>query len=250
MTEEPIISKDTRVASDVEIGPFTVIHPGVEIMAGSVIGSHCVIGHPNPRSEQTLFIGHDSLVRSHSVLYAGSRFDDRLETGHHVTIREGTRAGHNLRVGTNSDIQGDCMLGHFVRLHSDVHIAKGASLGNMAWLSPRVQMTNDPLPPSTVQLETTLGPMVTVATGALLMPGIAIGFGAFVSAASVVRSDVDALSWVAGDPAKRVASIERLISFEHGLRYPWPHNFRQRFPDDAQPLIDELLQQFESLRRR
>src|SRR4051812_32384059 len=88
-----------RIGKGVTVGPFTLVGPNAEIGDGTAIGSHCVIGHRGPgESEGPLRIGAGSLIRSHSVLYDGSEYGPRLETGHHVTLREHTTAGTNLRV--------------------------------------------------------------------------------------------------------------------------------------------------------
>lgn len=117
-----IVYEGARLSNNVIIGPFSIIHNNVIIEEGSVIGSHCEIGHPaNNFSDGTpLKIGRNSFIRSHSIFYEGSTFGENLVTGHRVTVREKTFAGRNLQIGTLSDIQGQCEIGDFVKFHSNV----------------------------------------------------------------------------------------------------------------------------------
>jgi acetyltransferase-like isoleucine patch superfamily enzyme len=126
-----IVSSSAQLGWRVTVGAYSIIHEDVIVGDDSIIGSHCEIGCPTPLAEgRPLEIGKGSLIRSHSVFYAGSNFGDQLVTGHRVTVREGTTAGQNLQIGTLSDIQGDCSIGDFVRFHSNVHIGKHSKIGS------------------------------------------------------------------------------------------------------------------------
>jgi len=78
-----IIEKGAQLGEGVVVGPFTTIHAKVRIGDFSTIESHCVIGHENlHNSGAFLDIGPESLIRTHSVLYLGSKLGPYLETGH------------------------------------------------------------------------------------------------------------------------------------------------------------------------
>ena len=109
----------------VTIGPLTVVHGEARIGARSRIGSHCVIGEGD---RARTVIGAGAVIRSHSVIYAGSTFGRDLETGHHAVLRECLDVGRGLRVGTASDLQGSSSIGHFVRIHSNVFVAKRTTI--------------------------------------------------------------------------------------------------------------------------
>jgi len=241
------ISPGAGIGRNVEIGDFTIVHDDVVIGDGCKIDSHCVIGYPNPMAQgRPLVIGADSTIRSHSVFYQGSTFGDGLATGHGVLVRENTTAGRGLRIGSNSDIEGDAVFGDWVRLHSEVHVGKGAKIGHFVWLYPRVQFTNDPFPPSHLCLEVVIDDMAVIATGVLLMPGVRVGLGAFVGAGSVVRSDVPDIHCVTGDPARAFTTLDRFVSFEHGLKAPWPRHFRDAYPEASYARMDEVTSRVEA----
>jgi len=237
MTISPhaIVSPRAHLGADVEIGPFSVVHDGVEIGAGSRIGAHCEIGAPGPSgvSAPGLVIGAGALVRSHSVFYLGSNYGPGLETGHRVTLREGTRCGQGVRIGTQCDIQGDCDIGDHVRLHSSVFVAKGSSIRRFAWLFPRVVLTNDPTPPSDLQRGCTVGEYAVVAAAAVLLPGVVLGAGAVVAAGACVGIDVPPGMLARGVPARLVgpASAVRLRNGDGGPAYPWTRHFQRGYPE-------------------
>jgi acetyltransferase-like isoleucine patch superfamily enzyme len=236
ISQHSVIDPAARLGEGVSVGPFTVVHAGVELGAGTTVGSHCVLGHPGPETDGApLVVGPNSTIRSHSVLYAGSTFGSRLETGHMVTLREGLEVGENLRVGTLGDLQGDTRIGDFNRFHSNVFVPKFCTLGDFVWLFPHVVLTNDPHPPSDVQVGATIEDFAVIAARAVLLPGIRVGVGAVVSAGSVVTRDVAPGDLVLGAPAKRVRSASELqLSHRPGVAaYPWREHFERGFPDEV-----------------
>ena len=230
-----LVSARAEIASDVSVGPFSIIHDDVRIGAGSVIGSHCEIGGGAHRAGEPLVIGRNALIRSHSVFYRGSVFGDNLVTGHHVTVREGLRAGTALQIGTLSDLQGDSVIGDHVRLHSNVHVGKHSTLGSFVWLFPYVVLTNDPHPPSEVMLGTVLHDYAVIATMCTILPGVTVGEGALVGAHSCVRKDVRPGTLVSGVPAAFVCEASRIRLSDGSGRpaYPWPAHFRRGYPDEV-----------------
>lgn len=231
-----IVDPRARLGDGVEVGPFTVIHGEVSIGAGTVIGSHCEIGVPNARAEGAwLSIGSDSLIRSHSVFYAGSTFGTRLTTGHRVTVRELTTAGTNLQIGSLGDIQGECTIGDYVRLHSNVHIGQHSTVGDFVWMFPYVVLTNDPHPPSSVMLGATIENYAAIATMSVILPGVRVGRGALVGALSSVTRDVEPETVVVGVPARVLCAADRIKLRDGSGRaaYPWRYHFHRGYPLDV-----------------
>lgn len=236
ISDHAIVSPSATLDNDVEIGPFTIVHENVRIERGTVIGSHCALGVPGPDGDHTeLLIGRNSIIRSHNVIYTGSEFGPRLETGHHVTIREATRAGENLRVGTYSDIQGDATIGDFVRLHSNVFVAKLSRIGDFVWLFPHVVLTNDPHPPSDGHVGVTIEPFAVISAQACVGPGVRVGRRAVVGAASMVTKDVADGELVIGVPARSIGAAARVLLRDGSRRpaYPWTTHFKRGYPDEV-----------------
>lgn len=233
-----VVSPDARIGADVRIGAFTVVHPGVELGAGSVVASHCVLGEPNAallrdpsHVNPPLRIGDGAVIRSMTILYAGSTIGEALETGHHVTIREGATIGRNLRIGTQCDVQGHCTIGDWVRMHSGVQVNHGSRIGDFVWLFPGVMLANDPHPPSEEIRGVTIEAFAAVGARAVVLPGVTIGRDALVGAGSVVTKDVPAETAVVGNPARPRGSVLDIRNRRTGEAvYPWRHHFDRGMP--------------------
>lgn len=228
------------MSNNIDIGDFCKIYPDVEIGDGTIIENFCVLGGGPLSGRAPLRIGPNSRIRSHSVIYAGSSFESRLETGHHVVIRENTKAGHNLRVGNFSDIEGDCSFGDFCRLHGYVHVGKGSSIGNFVWLFSLTTATNDPLPPSHLAESVTLGDGCVVCVGATLMPGCELGVGAFVTAGTRVNGKIEAGAVVSGAEGCTVCHVSNLAHIPSGTRHPWMKHFADAYPVECHERLDSL----------
>ena len=235
-----IVDDSAEVADDVEVGAFTLVHGGVRLGSGTVIGSHCSVGEPTELAHgRPLILGAGCLVRSHTVIYAGSTFEDGLETGHHATIREGITAGVNLRVGTLADLQGDTTFGRYVRLHSSVQIHKGSTIGDFVWLFPSAVLTNDPHPPSDVAFAgVVVEEFAVIAAMACIAPGVRVGARSLVAASSMVTRDVPPDTVVMGSPAKPAGPTSGVRMRDGSGRpaYPWTTHFLRGYP---RQVVDE-----------
>jgi len=234
--ESSIVSSKAKLGSNVEIGPFTIVHDNVEIKDDVVIEGHCEIGVSNHLSNGELLpIGESSHVRSHSVFYEGSTFGKRLVTGHRVTVREKTRAGENLQIGTLSDIQGHCQIGDFVRFHSNVHVGQQSEIGNFVWIFPYCVLTNDPHPPSEVQKGVIVDDFAVISTMSVILPGVKIAKHVLIGAHSLVNSDTEEGMLYAGSPAKLRGSASK-IKLQDGTdrpAYPWTQHFARGYRKDV-----------------
>lgn len=233
-----LIDEGAHLGSNVTVGAYTIVHAGVQLGTHSVVGPHCILGEPTmdfyrqePYESPSLRIGAHALIRSHSVLHAGSSIGEHFESGHRVTIREKSNLGHHVRVGTVSDIQGDCTIGDYVRLHSNVHVGQKSQIGNFVWIFPYSVLTNDPQPPSGTLLGVSIDDFAVIATMVVVLPGIHIGHDALIGASSIVRTDVHAETVVIGNPARQVATIHDVKNKETGLStYPWRDHFDRGMP--------------------
>jgi UDP-3-O-[3-hydroxymyristoyl] glucosamine N-acyltransferase len=234
-----VISPLAQIGTNVKIGDNTVIYDNVEIGDNSIICNDCVLGEPlngyysdasylNP----SLKIGANSLIRSHSIIYAGSVFGDHLNTGHRVTIREQIKAGHHLSVGTLCDLQGFTTFGNYCRLHSNVHIGQRSTLGDFVFIYPYVILTNDPHPPSNICRGPRIGDYTQIAVQAVIMPDITIGRHCLIGSNSKVTKNFGDGLLVAGNPATEVGPVSEIRSKEKPgqMHYPWVYNFERGMP--------------------
>ena len=230
-----VVHPSAELAEDVVVGPFTLIGADVRVGEGGIVGSHCVLGETSGHSaegSEVLEVGPGCLIRSHSVVYAGSSFGPNLETGHHVTLREGLSAGENLRVGTLSDLQGDTILGDYVRIHGNVQVGKFSTFEDFVWIFPNSVVTNDPHPPSNGPIcGAYIERFAVIAAASLIGPGVRIGHDSLVAARSFVTKDVAPNTVAQGNPAKARSRVS-LIRLQDGTNraaYPCRH-FRRGIP--------------------
>ncbi|HMB95467.1 MAG TPA: acyl-ACP--UDP-N-acetylglucosamine O-acyltransferase [Tepidisphaeraceae bacterium] len=140
-----IIDPLAQLASDVQIGPYTVIEGKVEIGAGTTIGAHCVIkGHTvigeKCRIGPAAYVGLDP----QHLGYDGSETSAIIGEG--TIIREGasvhraTHGGieHATRVGKRCFLMGASHVGHDSQIGDDVILANGVLIGGHVIVGERV----------------------------------------------------------------------------------------------------------------
>ena len=233
-----LISESSVLGDNVTVGANTIIYDNVRIGPNSVIGPQCILGEPiasfysdGAYENTSLELGEGALLRSGTIIYSGSTIGSHFETGHRVTIREDVHIGHHARVGTYSDIQDRSKIGNYARLHSSVHIGQMSTVGDFVWIFPNTVLTNDPHPPSEDICGVTIEDYAVIGAQAVLMPGIRIGAEALIGAGSVVYRDVPQRVVVAGNPARRINTIDQIKNKVTGeYVYPWPEYFDRRMP--------------------
>ena len=242
--ENTIIGHNVIIESNVTIGDNcyidsnTIIRSHTFLGENSFVGSNCIIGEywndfcmDKLPYEHPLHIGDHALIRSGSIIYAGSEIGNNFQTGHQVTIREKSKIGNNVSVGTLSDIQGNCQIGNYVRMHSNVHVGQLSVIDDFVWVFPYVVLTNDPTPPSEHFMGVHIYPFAVVATGAVIMPGIEIGQDSLVAACAMVNKTVQAYTVVGGNPAKKISDVRNVKNRITGEAvYPWRHHFKNYMP--------------------
>jgi acetyltransferase-like isoleucine patch superfamily enzyme len=244
------ISEKALLGAGVRIGEHTTVHDHVVLGDGVTIGDYCQIGSEahGEDADFVLEIGAGSTVRSHTVIYSGSRFGAGLQTGHHALIRDNTRAGLSLRIGSYTDVEGECVFGDYVSCHGYVHVGKGSRIGDFVWLYSLVTLTNDPLPPSFLERPVTLEDGVVVCVGCILMPGTRMRTGSYATAGTLVKGDVAAGAIVSGRDSAVVGHVSHLFDLETMTRHPWMRHYADRYPEEARDRIRRLGERIQASR--
>jgi acetyltransferase-like isoleucine patch superfamily enzyme len=232
------VSDSAKIGNNVRIGDNTTIYDNVVVGDNTVICNDCVIGEPladyysnNNYTNPATVLGADSMIRSHSIIYSGTKTGLNFSTGHRVTIREYTDFGDHCRIGTLCDIQGYSTFGNYCWLHSNVHIGQQSTIGNFVFIYPYVVFTNDPTPPSNTCIGPTVGDYSQVAVFSVLLPGVKVGKHCLIGAGSVVGKEVQDYQLVLGSPAKFIKDVREIRSRETGEpHYPWPLRFERGMP--------------------
>jgi bifunctional UDP-N-acetylglucosamine pyrophosphorylase/glucosamine-1-phosphate N-acetyltransferase len=178
----------TYVDPDVEVGPDTILHPGVHLEGTTRVGSTCQI-------------------------HAGSRLvnadvGDRVTVLNHCVITD-TRIGDGCSVGPFAHLRPESVLGAGARVGNFVELKKtslgaGAKANHLAYLGDAVIGERSNIGAGTITCnydgtrkhQTTIGSGTFVGSNSTLVAPVTIGDGSYVAAGSAITEDVptDALA--------------------------------------------------------
>jgi len=179
------------------------------------IGDYVLIGHGE--GEKTV-IGDNAKIRSHTVIYAGTKIGNNFQTGHGVLVREKNEIGNDVSIGSHTVVEHSVKIGNNVRIHSSAEIPEYTVLEDDVWIGPQAVLTNSRYPRSKNSKETRKGPLIKknakIGANATILPGVTIGENALVGAGSVVTKDVPASKVVVGNPAHVIKDIAELEVYE------------------------------------
>ena len=139
-----IVDASARLADDVEVGPWCVVGPNVELRAGVRLVSHAVVQQDTMVGERTVI--HPFAVIGGDPQHNGYKSEPvRLEIGtdnvirEHCTFNRGTPQGTGVtRVGSNSLFMTGAHVGHDSVVGDHVVMANNATLGGHARIGDRV----------------------------------------------------------------------------------------------------------------
>jgi acetyltransferase-like isoleucine patch superfamily enzyme len=185
------------------------------IGASPLIGDYAVLGIcPPGKSLDKLIIGDNAVIRSHSVIYAGTKIDDGFQTGHGVLIREGNIIGHNVSIGSHTVIERENRIGNGTRIHSNCFIPEFTVIEERVWIGPCVTILNVLHPPCPrfeecaksvhIKENAKIGGNVTIG------PRVTIGKNSLIGMGSVVTTDIPDNVLAFGNPARVVKRISKL----------------------------------------
>lgn len=202
-------------------------------MKNVVLGKNCqiaktaILGHPaRDKKCLALKIGDKAIIRAYTVIYKGVEIGNNFQTGHHAMIREWNKIGDNVSVGTNAVLEPGNQIGNNVRIHSQCFLEK-VTLKDNVFIGPGTVFTDDPHPPCPKWQECVGGAVVeenvSIGANCTILPGVKIGKNSLIGAGSVVVKDVPANSVVAGNPARKIKSLDELKCQKgfFGRPYEW-----------------------------
>lgn len=191
------------------------VYQGVTLGSEHTIGPWVILGAP-PRKykegELVLSIGDNAHIRSHSVIYAGSKIGNKFATGHGALVRERVIIGDNVSIGSGSEVEQNCVIGNNVRIHSNCFIAEGTVIEDNVKIAPGTHIASDRHPLLPEEKKHRQGPRigqgVYIGIGVTLLSDVVIGRGSFIAAGAVVTKDVPEGMVVLGNPARIYMSVD------------------------------------------
>ena len=208
------IADGARLASGVEVGPYCVVGPQVELCAGVCLISHVNVTGVTVIGERTVIAPFASLgTPPQSTKYRGGA--TRLVVGADCDIREGvtmntgteddrgvTEVGNRCLMMVGSHVAHDCKVGH------NVTFANNAVLGG----------------------HVTIGDYVVFGGQAAVRQFVRIGDGAMIVGLSGVRADI--IPWgLASGPLAKLAGFNVIGMKRRGFARAEIHSLRQAYDE-------------------
>jgi acetyltransferase-like isoleucine patch superfamily enzyme len=203
---------------------FPALSRQIDLGAGSQIDPTAILGYPTGRkiTSQVLRIGEGAVVRSNSVIYAGSRIGSSLQTGHNVVIREENEIGDHFQIWNNSVVDYGCKIGNNVKLHCNIYVAQFTEIADDVFMAPGVTIANDPHPGCPDSGRCMRGPRiergVQIGVNVTILPFVTIGERALIGSGTVVTKDVPPETVFFGNPGRPGRSIYDLTCLVDNLR--------------------------------
>jgi acetyltransferase-like isoleucine patch superfamily enzyme len=175
-----------------------------------------LLAYLSPRKgvSELLTIGDAAVIRSGTVVYAGSTIGAHFETGHNVVVREENEIGAHFSIWNNSVIDYGCKIGANVKIHCNCYVAQFTILEDDVFLAPGVTIANDIHPGCPDSRECMKGPIlkqgVQVGVNVTILPYITIGERTVIGSGAVVTKDIPPDSVIYGNPARVHGSIHDL----------------------------------------
>ena len=124
-----------------------------------------------------------------------------------AVVVKGARVGRDCNVCAHTFVEGGVAIGDRVTIKSGVYLWDGVTVEDDVFIGPNATFTNDRKPRSRLHLppeKTLIRARASIGAGAVILPGLAIGYNAVIGAGAVVTKNVpDGETWV-GNPARKL----------------------------------------------
>jgi acetyltransferase-like isoleucine patch superfamily enzyme len=236
-----VVYAGARLGDGVCLGHHSVIGPDVVLEPGCRVGNQstvqfcrigeeseigdCVVLGVQPqdkydyrnlggRMERLVIVGRQSIIRSHSTIYAKTVFGERLNCGHGARIRECTVVGERTTIGTNAQIEGFVTIGSHCIVQTNSHIGQFSVVEDEVFITAGAVLTNTLHPLCPKAKACMKGPVIKrgakVSVNVTVAPDVTVGEDALIGAGAVVVEDVEPGTVVAGVPARKIKSAYEL----------------------------------------
>jgi acetyltransferase-like isoleucine patch superfamily enzyme len=215
-----LISAQSRLGSNVYVGHNVHIFPKVILGKNVFVDDNVTLGYPN-KSQFNRFledlhsgkknliddyvdkpteIGDDSIIRSGTTIWSGTKTGARLGCDHNVLIGGNNLIGHNVKFLYGAKVYSDNRIGDESVISG--FVCNGCVIGNnvamLGFLVHKYDRPVETLPEPSPIIENG----ATIGMHATIVGKVRVGRNAYVSAGAVVTADVKPNTLVVGVPAK------------------------------------------------
>ena len=153
------------------------------------------------------------MIHPTAEVETGATIAESARVWHHCHIRTGASVGENCILGMGVYIDAGVTIGSNCKLQNRVSVYHGVTIEDGVFVGPHATFTNDKFPRAirpdgvlTVEGDWTVSPIhvhsgASIGAGAVILPGVTIGWWAMVGAGAVVTRDVPDHGLVTGNPA-------------------------------------------------
>jgi acetyltransferase-like isoleucine patch superfamily enzyme len=153
------------------------------------------------------------MIHPTADIESGAQVGETTRIWHHCHVRTGAVIGENCNLGYGVYVDAGVHIGDNCKLQNRVSVYHGVMIEDGVFVGPHATFTNDKLPRAirpdgTLRTEDdwTVSPThvmsgASIGAGAVILPGVTIGWWAMVGAGAVVTRDVPDHGLVTGNPA-------------------------------------------------
>ena len=198
---ENILIYEGAIVPDLcEIGPFSIIYPGVEFEENVKIGSSCIIGKkPTTGSNQTklleftetLRIRKNTIICDQVIIYTGCNIGEDCYLADKAFIRENVNIERNVVIGTAVTVSFNAHIGSGTKIMTGTNIGGKMKIGQNCFIGAHVCSVNDNNPrlntsrsehqAAIIEDNVVIGSNVTILPHLLIRKGITVAAGSVVS---------------------------------------------------------------------
>jgi len=175
------------------------------------IGSHAQIdpdvtlGYEYPGWSRKLVIGEHAIIRSGTIIYAGTTIGKRFTCGHQVLIRAECEIGDRVVIFHKCTLEGRITIGRGVKIMAHCYIPSRTRIAELVFIGPGCTFLNAKKPMrdrGVGPIGATIEERVCIGGGVTIGPGVTIGRNSFIGAGSLVNKDVPPDTLAYGVPAR------------------------------------------------
>jgi UDP-N-acetylglucosamine acyltransferase len=180
-----VVDKKARLADDIEVGPYTIVGPEVDIQKGTIIGSHVVIdGHTVIGQECRIFTGAVMGSIPQDLKYKGKK--SFLKIGNNNIIREYVTLNPGTEEGSVTSLGDGNLLMAYSHVAHDCSIGDNCVIANVGTLAGHVILEDK----------------VVIGGLAAIHQFVRVGKLAIIGGCSKVVQDIPPFSTCDGHPAR------------------------------------------------